>query len=629
MTAHERDSSGPSYSHGSSRPLTPHALEILTRGLAQLLDMTEGLEFRPLPSEKHPLPLTRMVFAGPLEACAIRRDVQSRMHSDPVAALENALVLLELYESNQPDVCDYVLEDMPFCGACFATKRASGWAYVVGDTDRSALESAVNSRWQFKFIPGPPRPTGLYALLNRLARYAFVYGRIPYGDFHAASHFIEEHGPAVLVCRGLMSDLELTLSLAAMKMGLPAVVPSDYPFPLGRTLRLDSLSEIADNIVAFPNVHRLLQFPEIPQMPEYCSHDYLSEKFEAAQVWGDSPESFLILRKGPVSSPAVTATGQPQGPMGVIVTVDAEPLEACDRRYIERRIAISPALMHGVMAAYNGDRLLIRIAPGVTLDPCRIGEVLIAALRNEFPRITHVGVEIIFDRPRLAGLAPFMRGEKLQRARDIKSSTEETLSCFVTCTGCSPFAPDHVCVVTPERPPQCGREYEKLRTGALYGYDDMTNIHHSALHRDLNSFAVAEKGLCIDPLRGEYAGVNAAAARLTHGRTRRIQLHCLDECPTTGCGCFSLIMFKTDAPRPGIGIMDNGFGDRAPDGRSWKDLYYALAGKQAPGLSGASPAYLFSPKFLRAHSGWKSIVWVSPKVATIARAMLSPDTLVG
>jgi CO dehydrogenase/acetyl-CoA synthase beta subunit len=92
-------------------------------------------------------------------------------------------------------------------------------------------------------------------------------------------------------------------------------------------------------------------------------------------------------------------------------------------------------------------------------------------------------------------------------------------------------------------------------------------------------------------------------------------LHCLDECPTTGCGCFNFIMFKTALPRPGVGIMEAGYKGRSPDGRSWKDLHYALAGKQTPGMAGGSAGYLSSRQFLRAHGGWKSVVWVSARIA--------------
>jgi hypothetical protein len=51
-----------------------------------------------------------------------------------------------------------------------------------------------------------------------------------------------------------MDELELTLSLAAMKLGVPAVVPLDYPFPLGRQARAGSLEEVVEALPVFPNI---------------------------------------------------------------------------------------------------------------------------------------------------------------------------------------------------------------------------------------------------------------------------------------------------------------------------------------------------------------------------------------
>jgi acetyl-CoA decarbonylase/synthase complex subunit beta len=168
-----------------------------------------------------------------------------------------------------------------------------------------------------------------------------------------------------------------------------------------------------------------------------------------------------------------------------------------------------------------------------------------------------------------------------------------------------------------------------IKTGALYGYDDMSNIHHRAQHAGMNSFGTTAKGDLLDPQAGEWSGVNAAAARLTGGRTTRIQLHRIDVAPRTGCGCFGLIMFTTEKPVKGIGIMHRGWDGRTPDGRSWWDLHYALAGKQAPGLAGASTGYLYSRKFLAAHGGWPGVVWVDPKVAEWAGARLPAGAVIG
>ena len=78
-----------------------------------------------------------------------------------------------------------------------------------------------------------------------------------------------------------------------------------------------------------------------------------------------------------------------------------------------------------------------------------------------------------------------------------------------------------------------------------------------------------------------------------------------------------MILFKTDLPKPGIGIMERGYKGPAPDGRTWRDLHYALGGKQTAGLAGAAWGYLQSRKFLVAHGGRRSVVWASPKVAAL------------
>jgi hypothetical protein len=607
--------------------------------------------------------------------------VQARMADDPVSVLEPALALVELYESNQPDVADVVLADMPFIGTCFQSKRCNGWIAVVGGRDAAEVEAAVTGRWQFRFFSGPPRPTGVYGLLNMLARYAFVYGRIRFGDGHALAHFVEDFCPGLLICREPAGDLQLTLSLAAMKMGVPAVVPTGYPFPLGRTIRADALEDVAEAVVGFENVRRLLRTPEIPGLPDYCDPENQKQKIEPAAVWGGTEESFYIVRKGRVESPGWEVVGEPgaagtagtasakvsdtekvsdtqaagapafrrraggvsdtfsvsdtaapavpAAPIGIAVTIDAEPMDAIDRRHIEGRIIHAVSMMAGVQAQYGGEGIRILLAAGAQLDPNRIGEVLLAATRQEFPRLRQVRVEVIFDPARLAESSHPVRREKLDRQREIDAATEQSARTFCLCVGCSPFAPDHVCVLTPQRPPQCNRPFGQIKTGALYGYDDMTNIHHSRLHRQVNSFQVADKGRCLDPVRGEWEGIDRAVERLSAGRTRRVQLHCLDEFPTTGCGCFRMVMFKTHLPRPGIGIMAAGYPGRSPDGRSWPDLHYSLAGKQTPGVAGGAFAYLRSPKFLQAHGGWDAIVWVSPKIAEFMGADLPRHVEVG
>ena len=606
------------HSHGVN--LTSEQAGILTSGLSKLLAMTADLEFKPLELKKFVLPLSNVPYQAVPGAAQVRSDVERGMKNNLIEILEKALALLELYEVNQAETVGEVLDDMKFTGAAFSSKRANGWVAVLGDADVDELAEVINTRWQFKFFNSPKPQARLYLLLNALARYAFVYGSAPVGDAHAVAHFVEDHTPGLLVCHGMMSSFDMTLALMAMKMGVPAVVPEDFPFPFGKTLRIHGQAEMAEAVVAFPNIRRLISLPEIPGFPEYADPEHRKEEIEPEIVWGNTPQSFYVVAKGIVKDSKVEVRGKPSGqdcPMGIIVTVDAEPMDAFDRRYIERRIADSVAMIKGAGFEYEEGCLAVKQADGAGVLPKQVGEVLLAAVQHYFPKITGVRVDVMFDEPELSGLKPEIEAQIEARSGEAASATEETLEHFHSCVGCSQFAPDHVCILTPERPPMCGRPYELIKTGALYGYDDMSNIHHSAMYRELNSFGVFAKGECLDPLSGEWSGANQQIAALSQGRTDRIFLHSLDDFPHTGCGCFTLIIFRTAQPQAGIGIIARGEEGRTPDGRTWEDLYYNQTGKQTPGSTGATAAYLRSRKFLQAHGGWKGVVWVSPKVAAL------------
>ena len=605
--------------------LAPEARDALEAGLEDLLQLTKGLAFRPLPSERYPLPLARAVCGELPDPELLRTEVRRRAAIDPLSLLELALVLIELYVSNDPVVATLVPDDDAFLSQVFSSKRLNGWGAFLGDEDRQEMQAALAARWQLKFIGSGERMAGAYVLLNMLARYAFVYGRVPAGDSHLLTHFIEDFTSGVLICGGKLATVELVLSLAAMRLGVPAVTPPDYPFPWGRQARASSGRETAEALTAFPGIRRLLEHPDIPPLPEYLQPAPGAARFEPAAVWGGTPESFYLLRKGPVQVPGVEVRGTPAGPMGVLLTADAEPLDAFDLRYIEGRAALVLRRLPGVRSQHSSGRLILELAPGKDMAAERIGECLVAAVRNEFPRIARLRAEIIFERECLRTMSGEVSGERARRAAEIEAATEESVPEFVTCVGCSAFAPDHVCFVTPDRRPQCGRAYEYIKAGAHYSYDDMTNIHHRGLHAGMNSFGTCRKGDLLDAAAGEWSGINEAAARLTGGRITRVQLHSLDPAPHTGCGCFQMILFATDQPRQGIGIMERGYKGRAPDGRTWRDLHYALGGKQARGLTGAALTYLRSHKFLKAHGGWKSVVWVSPKIGALSQKRIAEE----
>ena len=147
--------------------LEPEAQAILVRGLAQLVEMTNGLEFRtPLPS-RYTLPLSLAIYGEAPTPADVRARVMERMGNDPISVLENALVLFKLSEVNQPQAENYLLDDDAFLGQTFAAKRSNRWAALLGDGDRDEIEPEINARWRFKFIARREQRAGIYPFLKR------------------------------------------------------------------------------------------------------------------------------------------------------------------------------------------------------------------------------------------------------------------------------------------------------------------------------------------------------------------------------------------------------------------------------------------------------------------------------
>ena len=149
MNSHTHD-----HTHGAAVQLAAPAHGTLVRGLTQLLDMTEGLAFHPLVSEKHPRPLAHAAYADVPDPEVVRRELSQAIAADPVAALPKALALLELHECNQPDaeVCLHSLDVAPHTGCgCFRLTifRRELPRFGIGATD-AGYEGACpdGRRWE-------------------------------------------------------------------------------------------------------------------------------------------------------------------------------------------------------------------------------------------------------------------------------------------------------------------------------------------------------------------------------------------------------------------------------------------------------------------------------------------------
>ncbi|RLE71819.1 MAG: CO dehydrogenase/CO-methylating acetyl-CoA synthase complex subunit beta, partial [Thermoprotei archaeon] len=206
---------------------------------------------------------------------------------------------------------------------------------------------------------------------------------------------------------------------------------------------------------------------------------------------------------------------------------------------------------------------------------------------------------------------------KIYEARDARARglKDEEVDKFYGCSLCQSFAPTHVCVITPQRYSNCG---------AISWFDG-----RAAARVDPKGplFAI-EKGECLDPVKGEYTGVNEAVKEKSLGAITRVWLYTAFGYPHTSCGCFEAIAFYIPEV-DGFGIVHRGFKGVTVNGLPFSTLADSTAGgRQIDGFHGISIEYMRSPKFLQADGGWYRVVWVPSEVLERVKDFI-PKELIG
>jgi acetyl-CoA decarbonylase/synthase complex subunit beta len=133
-----------------------------------------------------------------------------------------------------------------------------------------------------------------------------------------------------------------------------------------------------------------------------------------------------------------------------------------------------------------------------------------------------------------------------------------------------------------------------------------------------NPCTLIDKGECLDPVKGEYSGINASTETRTEGRVDRVYLHSIFGYPHTACSCFQNVAYYISEV-DGIAIMDRGYKGIAPGEMTWTKLANMVAGRQYhDGAATIATQYLRSTKFLQADGGYQRVVWMTEALKNFA-----------
>ena len=227
-----------------------------------------------------------------------------------------------------------------------------------------------------------------------------------------------------------------------------------------------------------------------------------------------------------------------------------------------------------------------------------LGDLLIAKYKDDFPSIVdRVEVTVYTDPEKVEELLSEAMEVYAQRDRRLAGLTDESVEEFYSCSLCQSFAPNHVCVVSPERLGLCGAV--SWLDGKASNEIDPTGPNQP----------IKKEGL-IDEEKGIWESVNEFFYNNSNRTIEECSMYSFIDRPMTSCGCFECIMAIVPEAN-GVMITTREHGGMTPCGMNFSTLAGTVGGGvQTPGFMGHGRTYVTSKKFISADGGLARVVWM-------------------
>ncbi len=288
--------------------------------------------------------------------------------------------------------------------------------------------------------------------------------------------------------------------------------------------------------------------------------------------------------------------------MGIVVEVAGRSMQEDFEPVLERQIHYFVNGASGIQHIGQRDIAWIRVSnaaaeKGFNLE--HFGKILHARFKTDFGAIVDkVQVTIYTDPEKVQEYLVKARHAYDHRNKRLADLTDDRVEEFYSCTLCQSFAPNHVCVVSPERLGLCGA-YNWLDCKASF------NINPTGPNQPI------KLGRSLDGSKGYWSGTNEYAQIGSHGVVNEVAMYSIMENPMTACGCFECIVMLIPEAN-GVMVVSREDTSMTPAGMTFSTLAgIAGGGLQTPGVMGVGKFYLLSPKFIFADGGFKRVVWMS------------------
>lgn len=497
-------------------------------------------------------------------------------------------------------------------------------------------DSPLKECWDLYVVPvGPDTLDGIY-VLNWSIRSALTFGGHKRGQARKCLDYTKRRIHAFGITFGDIPDDWYAMGAGAILMGYPIVSDSSSTpeiRPTGVTVREELVvetdySKLVPTCIDTRAVKVKIEKVDIPvgyaaafegeRVRKEEMFVQFGYKYSAAVEYACTVDPAEI-QDGDVrvEGPDIDSV-QPGGamPLGIEVLIAGRKMQRDFEGIMERQIHRWLSHAMGFMHTGQRDQIWCRISKKAFDAGFRlrhIGTILHAKLHDEYGGIVDkVAVRLYSTAERVKALIEQAREAFRYRDDRIAGMTDESVDVFYSCTVCQSYAPDHVCVITPQRLGLCGA-YNWLDGRANY------EINPTGPNQPI------PKGRTIDPVKGEWEGVNQFVYENSNRKVERFCAYSLLEAPMTSCGCFECIVAILPLAN-GVMVVNREFQGMTPSGMTFGELASVTGGgAQTPGFLGVGRLYLSSPKFLSADGGVRRIVWMPKELRESVRKRLQKE----
>ncbi len=488
-------------------------------------------------------------------------------------------------------------------------------------------EEDVQMGWDTFLVPHGRDITSTVYALNFAARAALTFGGItPKGIKEARNMLLynKKRVHAFVLALGEVDDEKHANAAGAINFGFPAIADTDIDqiLPTGICRYEHVVSPVprdkmVEKAIEVRGLKVVIEKPDIPiSYGPAHEGERIRKPQTGAEIGGKFSKAFEYLRMrelNEVENGKIEVVGPELDefkdsasiPFVLMVDVAGRKMQKDFESVLERRIHnfLSEAL--GIMHTGQRDMIWYRVskeARKAGLKFRHFGVILYTRYLHDFPSIVDkVQVTVYTREEDVLRLLPEALKAFEERDRRLAGMTDESVDVFYSCKLCQSYAPNHVCIISPEKLGLCG------------AYNWLDGKAASEIN-PVGGNEPVSKGACVDSVKGEWEGINEYLYSKSNKEFSRLSMYSIIDAPSTSCGCFECIVSLIPEAN-GVMVVNRGFSDMTPCGMKFSTLAGMVGGgQQAPGFMGVGRLYITSKKFLSADGGFKRIVWMTKEL---------------